>query len=64
MVELFEVFSSIEQEESSPFLGVLNFVVNSLLVVYKALLSVEFEHSIWVCDKDVDIGEGRVFSHW
>ena len=61
---LLEIFSSIKQEEFPALLGVLYFVVYTFLIVYKALPSVEFEYYVRVCDKYVEVWEGRVFACW
>ena len=61
---LFEVFSSLEQVEFPAFLGVLDLVIHSLLIVYKTLSSVEFEYSVRVGDKYVEIWECWVLSCW
>ena len=61
---LFKVFSPVKQKELSAFLGVLDLVVYSLLVVDEALSSVEFEYSVWVCDEYIEVWKGRVFSRW
>ena len=61
---LLKVFSSVKQEEFSASLGVLDFVVYPLLIVYKPLSSVEFKYSVWVCDEDVKVREGWMSSCW
>ena len=61
---LFKIFSSVEQEEFSAFLGVLYLVIYAFLVVYEALSSVKFEYSIWMCDEYVEVWKGRVSARW
>ena len=60
----FEVFPSIEQEEFSAFLGVLYLVIYAFLIMYKALSSVKFEYSVWMCDEYVEVWKGRMFACW
>ena len=60
----FKIFSSIEQEEFSGLLFIVDLMIDSLLVMDELLSSFKFEHTVQVCDEYADVWEGRVLSWW